>query len=71
VQLGRQLGRLERGAADQHRQHRVLLLRHRGGNATARGPRLGQLADLGPAQEQDICGNLPERIQHCYQGMAQ
>jgi 3-carboxy-cis,cis-muconate cycloisomerase len=70
-QLGHQLGRLEGGAADEDRQHRVLLLRHGRGDAASGGARFGEFGHLGPAQEQDVGGDLAGGIQHRGQRAAQ
>ena len=59
MERGRQPGSGQRGAADQHRQGRISLVRH--GRRAAAGT-LGQLADLRSGQRGDVGGDMPVRI---------
>ncbi len=71
VQLGGLAGRLQGCAADQHGQHRVLLLRHGRGPAPAGGAGFGELGDLRPAEEQHVGGDLARSVGHGGQGVAE
>ena len=62
VQLGAEAGRGQGGATDQHRQHRVGLLRHRRGAAAPLDGGLGQLGDLGPREQQHVVGDVAHRV---------
>ena len=71
VQLGGLAGSLQGCAADQHGQHRVLLLRHGRGPAPTRGAWFGELGDLRAAQEQHVGRDLARRVGDGGQGIAE
>ena len=64
-------GRLQGGAADQHGEHGVLLLRHGRGHAPPGDARFGELGDFRPAEEQDVGGHLSGRVGHGRQRVAE
>ena len=71
VQLGGLAGCLQGCAADQHGQHRVLLLRHGRGPAPAGGAGFGELGDLRAAEEEHVGGDLARGVGHGGQGVAE
>ena len=67
MEVGGQRRTPSRGGGDEHAEHRILLLRHRGGDPAAGSRRLGQFGEFRPRQQQHVLGNRAQRIRQAGQ----